>query len=193
MRRTAPFAMCAATLTLLAGCAGSTAGEPAATDPPSSTRPSTEDSSESAPESAPESEAPAHSLARLCELLSPEEAQKLGGSAEGEKGNSISDGHEQCTWSSDTSLVIGVQPGLKTTSVRTGPGITNTPTTIDGLTAVQSKESDPIVVCQVLVDLPSGNLFGTSAALLTGGAGEYDPCTLATEMANIIVPKVNDQ
>lgn len=105
----------------------------------------------------------------------------------------MSDGHAQCTWSGDTSLVVGVQPGLKTTNVRTGPGITNTPTTVHGLTAVQSKETDPIVVCQVLIDLPSGNLFGTSAALLSGGEGKYDPCTLANEMANIIVPRVKDR
>lgn len=90
-------------------------------------------------------------------------------------------------------MVVGVQPGLKTTNVRTGPGITNTPTTVDGLTAVQSRETDPIVMCQVLIDLPDGNLVGTSAALLSGGEGEYEPCTLANEMANIIVPRVNDK
>lgn len=185
----AQLATCAATLTALAGCGDSTAGEPTATDPAGSTTPSTPEPSESSPES----EAPDYSLARLCELLSAAEAQELGGSADGEEGNSISDGHEQCTWRGDTSLVVGVQPGLKTTSVRSGPGITNTPTAIDGLTAVQSKETDPIVICQVLIDLPGGNLFGTSAALLTGGAGKYDPCTLATEMANIIVPRVKDQ
>ncbi|HEY0449135.1 DUF3558 domain-containing protein [Actinophytocola sp.] len=174
------------TLSVLAGCGSSTAGEAKATDSPSPTEPSAQESSS-------ENKAPGYSLARLCGLLSSGESRRLGGSAEGEQGNSVSDGHAQCTWSGDTSLVVGVQPGLKTTNVRTGPGITNTPTTVHGLTAVQSKETDPIVVCQVLIDLPSGNLFGTSAALLSGGEGKYDPCTLANEMANIIVPRVKDR
>jgi len=185
VRASAPI-VCAAALTALVGCGDSTAGTPVSADqrsaePPSTARPETT------------SDAPDYSLAHLCELLASDEAQRLGGSAEGEEGNSISDGHAQCTWSGDTSLVVGVQPGLRTTSVRTGPGITNTPTTVDGLTAVQSRETDPIVICQVLIDLPDGNLFGTSAALLTGGEGEYEPCTLANELAKIIVPRVKNQ
>ena len=76
---------------------------------------------------------------------------------------------------------------------RKGPGVTNTPVTVDGLAATQSLETEPIVTCQVLIDMPDGNLLGTSAGALTGGEGKYDPCTLATRMANLIVPRVKDK
>jgi hypothetical protein len=169
-------------LAVLAGCGTATAGKPVATDPPGPSRSSAPSTSES----------PDYSLARLCELLSPQETESLGAAGAGEEGNSISDGHAQCTWTGDTSLVVGVQPGLTTKSAPAGPGITNKPTTVQGLHAVESRQTDPIVTCQLLVDLPGGNLFGTSAALLTGGEGKYEPCTLASEMADIVVPRVKD-
>ena len=136
---------------------------------------------------------PKYSLARLCELLSPDEAQQLGGSAEGEKGNSIADGHTICTWSEATSLVVGFQEGTTTAQVDTGPGITNTPTTIDGLPAVQQLETDTVITCDVLVDLPSGRMLHATAAVLSAGEGKYDPCQVATQLADLIVPRVKDQ
>jgi hypothetical protein len=171
---------CAAALVLLCGCGTSRAGVPVAADPPSTV------------DSPTESEAPEYSLARLCELLSPEEAQRMGGSAEGEKGNNIRDGHALCTWSDETSLIVGVQPGVKSNGGNKGPGITNTPITVGGLPAIQSLETEPVVTCQVLIDLPDGNLLGTSAGTLTRGEGKYDPCTLAKQMADLIVPRVKD-
>ncbi|MGH3762850.1 DUF3558 domain-containing protein [Actinophytocola sp.] len=184
MRRLALSVGCAAAVTVLAGCGMSTAGEAVVTDP--STDASTVDATTT-------SAAPDYSLARLCELLSPDEARRMGGSPEGEEGNSIRDGHEQCTWADETSLIVGVQPGARAGDGNTGPGIVNTPITIDGLPAVQSLEKEPVVTCQVLADLPGGNLLGTSAGTLTRGEGKYDACTLAKQMAEIIVPRVKDQ
>jgi len=173
----------AAALTVLAACDSATAGDP---EPAGSSSATTE-------ESTSESKAPEYSLARLCELLSPEEAQELGGSDEGEKGNSTSDGHAICKWSDETNLVVGFQDGLTTANADTGAGITNTPTTIDGLPAVQSLQNDVVVICEVLVDLPSGRLFTSSATVLSAGEGKYDPCQVATQLSNLIIPRVNDQ
>ena len=139
------------------------------------------------------SKPPNYSLARLCELISAEEAQALGGSAEGEEGNSVADGHDICSWADETSLVLGFQEGVTTAQVDTGPHITNTPITVNGLPAVQSLSTDSIVTCEILVDLPSGRLFASSVAVLSRGEGKYDPCDVATSLANLVVPRVADQ
>jgi hypothetical protein len=150
-------------------------------------------SAEPTEESTPDTESPKYSLARLCELMSADEAQELGGSAEGEKGNSAKDGHAVCQWADKTSLVVGFQEGLTTADAETGPGITLTPTTIDGLKAVQQLKTDPIAICQVMVELPSGKLFSTSGAVRSAGEGLYDPCQVAGQLANLIIPRVKDQ
>ncbi|MGB3443030.1 MAG: DUF3558 domain-containing protein [Actinophytocola sp.] len=170
-----------AVLFALAACNSATAGQPT-TETGSTEEPAEETTSE-----------PDYSLARLCELLTPDEAQQLGGSADGEKTNSVSDGHAICQWSDATTLVVGFQDGLTTANADTGRGITNTPTKVDGLPAVQSLQSDRFVVCEILVDLPSGRLFTSSASVLSAGEGKYDPCQVATELSNLIIPRVSDQ
>lgn len=176
-----------AVLTVLAACDSATAGQPL----PKET--SSRSSEEPTGESTSETKEPEYSLARLCELMSPDEAQRLGGSAEGEKGNSITDGHAICQWADETSLVVGFQNGMTTANAETGPGITNTPTTVDGLPAVQSLSTNPVAICQVLVELPSGKLFSVGASVRSAGEGKYDPCQVATQMSNLIVPRVKDQ
>lgn len=175
-----------AVLAVLAACDSATAGEPS----PKETSQSSEDPTT---EATSETKAPEYSLARLCELISPDEAQQLGGSGEGEKGNSTSDGHAICTWANETSLVVGWQEGTSTAQADTGPGITNTPTTIDGLTAVQSLSTNAVVICEILVDLPSGKMVAASATVLSAGEGKYDQCQVATQLANLIIPRVKDQ
>ncbi len=185
--RTAAYLVCATGLTAITGCGGdSTAGEAVATDPPARTETSTDDPPSSGAEKS------TYSLAELCGLLSSEEARRFGGSAEGTEGNSIKDGHEQCRWDDDTSLVIGVQPGGESANAPTGAGITNTPVEIDELTGVQSLATDPIPMCQVLVDLPDGNLISVGAAPLSGGEGKYEPCDVAKQLADLVVPRVKD-
>lgn len=184
-RRSAAVAV--AGLVMLSGaCSSATEGQP---EPTQTTRSSAEPTGESTSET----EEPDYSLARLCELISPEEAQELGGSAEGEEGNSTSDGHAVCQWADKTSLVVGFQDGMTTANAPTGQGVTNTPTTVDGLPAVQSLKTEPIVLCQVMVELPSGKLFTSSAALRSAGEGLYDPCQVATQLSNLIIPRVKDQ
>jgi hypothetical protein len=177
-----------AALVVLSGCSSSTDGQAAPT-----TESESQTSEAPTDETTSEQEEPDYSLARLCELLSPEEAQRLGGSPEGEKGNAINDGHEICTWADQTGLVVGFQDGTSTAQAPTGPSITNTPTKSDGLPAVQSLETDPVVICQVMVDLPSGKMFTSSARVRSAGEGKYDPCQVATELSNLIIPRVKDQ
>jgi hypothetical protein len=186
-KRSAVTVVGIAMLAVLAACDSATAGQPL----PKET--SSQSAEEPTEESSSETEAPEYSLAGLCELMSPDEAQELGGSAEGEKGNSTSDGHAICTWADATSLVVGWQEGTSTAQADTGPGITNTPTAIDGLPAVQSVSTNAVVICEILVDLPSGKMFAASATVLSAGEGKYDQCQVATQLANLIIPRVKDQ
>jgi hypothetical protein len=171
-------------LAILAACDSATAGQPL----PKGT------SEESTEESTSETKAPEYSLARLCELISPAEAQELGGSSEGEEGNSVADGHAICTWKDKTTLVVGWQDGTTTAQADTGPGITNTPMTVDGLPAVQSLQTkSTVVICEMLVDLPSGKMYGAAVSVRSAGEGQYDPCQVVGELSNLIIPRVKDQ
>ena len=178
MRRSALSVGCVA-LGVLAGCGTSTAGTPVARHLPSTV------------DSTTTSETPDYSLARLCELLAPEEARRMGGSATGEEGGSIRDGHALCMWADEMDLLVGVQPGVTANSGQ--PGQTNTPITVDGMPAILAKQTKPVVLCQVLVNLPDGNLLGAGAGPLSRGEGKYDSCVVAKEMAELIVPRVKDK
>ncbi len=184
MPTTKTWARAAATVVLSAAtaCTSATVGQPVPMP-----------SEQSKTTTATTSKEPDYSLARLCELLSPEEAQRFGGSAEGEEGNALNDGHAICEWADETSLIIGFQTGTSTAEADTGPDITNTPTTVDGLPAVLALSTDTVVICEMLVDLPSGRMVATGATVLSAGEGKYDPCEVATELANLIIPRVRDQ
>lgn len=128
----------------------------------------------------------------LCGLLTEEEATGLGAPEPPEEGYSTSDGHPQCTWDGDMSLVVGWSTGHTTATTYTGPGITLTPTQVHGLSAVQSKDVGPPVICQVLVDLPDG-VLGSAVLLQLSGEGRYDECAVAADAMNIIIPKVTEK
>jgi uncharacterized protein DUF3558 len=171
-----------AMLTAVSACDNATAGQP---QPTETTKQSASETSKSQEQK--------YSMARLCDLLSPEEAQQLGGSAAGEEGNALSNGTKVCTWKDKTGLTVGFQENTTTAQANTGPDITNTPTTVDGLTAVLAKSTDTIVVCQMLVDLPNGWMYAGSVSVRSAGEGQYDPCQVATQLANLVVPRVKDQ
>lgn len=177
-----------AMLTVVAACDSATAGSPQPTD---TAKTSTSENTES-PETS-ESKDKKYSIARLCELLSPEEAQQLGGSPEGEEGHALSNGMPVCEWKDKTGLTVGFQEGTSTAQADTGPDITNTPTTVDGLPAVLAKSTDTVVTCQMLVDLPNGWMYAGSVSVRSAGEGLYDPCDVATKLANLIIPRVKDQ
>jgi Protein of unknown function (DUF3558) len=189
--RTVVCIVCAAGLSAITGCGGdSTVGEPVAKDPPGQTRTGQETGDQpSSPSRSPES---SYSVADLCGLLSVEEVERLGAAGEGTVGYSMKDGHEQCRWDDETQLVIGLQPNGRSKNAPTGAGITNTPVEIDGLTAVQSAATEPIISCQLLVDLPTSGLISLSAAPLSSGVGKYEPCDVAKQMADLVVPRVKD-
>jgi hypothetical protein len=169
---------------LTAACDSATAGQPQPTDTAKKT---------STSETTTTSQKQEYSISALCGLLSPEEAQQLGGSAVGELGNALSNGMPICAWKDKTGLNVGFQEGTSTAQANTGPNITNTPTTVDGLTAVLAKTTESIVICQMLVDLPSGKMYAGSVSVRSAGEGQYDPCQVATDLANLIIPRVKDQ
>ncbi|WP_459719011.1 DUF3558 domain-containing protein [Actinophytocola sp. KF-1] len=179
--KAAGSAVAAAVILAVAACNSATVGKPTPV-------PGESQSSEAVTQ-----EAPDYSLARLCELLSPEEAQQFGGSAEGEEGHALSDGHDICEWADETSLIIGFQTGTSTAEADTSPDIENTSTTVDGLPAMLALTTDPVVICEMLVDLPSGRMVATGATVLSAGEGKYDPCEVATDLANLIIPRVRDR
>lgn len=180
--------VCAAGLTAITGCGGdSTAGEPVAKDPPGQ---ETGDQPSAPPRTQPRGSS--YSVTDLCGLLSVEEVERFGAAGEGTSGYSTKNGHEQCRWDDETQLVIGHEPNGTSKNPPTGAGITNTPTEIDGLTAVQSASTEPIIACQLLVDLPTSGLISLSAAPLSSGVGKYEPCDVAKQMADLVVPRVKD-
>jgi hypothetical protein len=185
-RPSAAAAVAGLVVACLVSCDSATSGSPVASGGTTSTTgsPTTPETEET---SAPP---PDFSGDGLCDLLTPEEAQRFGGSPGGEPGNSIRDGHPQCQWTADTSLLIGFQQGNQSKNARTGAGITNTQLTVDGFTAVQSRELEPVEVCQVLVDITPEALVYVSATNQAGGEGRYQPCEVANQLADIVIPKV---
>lgn len=176
----------AAGLTVLTACGGeSTAGEPAATDPPAST------SAEAGSPPSSEDGSGDYSLSDLCGLLTAEEAEDMGAAAPGRPGNSISDGHPLCTWSNETSLVVRLQEGRDLATVRPSDDVTVTETTVAGVPAIKVRTAS-INACEIAVETASDNLVGASAAPLSAGEGKYDPCVVADEFAAIVVPRVKD-
>lgn len=175
-----------AVLTAVSACDNATAGQPQPTDTAKKT--STSETTETS-----QSQEQKYSTTALCGLLSPEEAQQLGGSAEGELGTALSNGTKVCEWKDKTGLTVGFQENTTTAQANTGPNITNTPTTVDGLTAVLAKSTDTVVICQMLVDLPSGKMYAGAVSVRSAGEGQYDPCEVATQLANLIIPRVKDQ
>lgn len=165
---------------LAAGCGAPVAGEPTR-ESGSKTLPQGDSTKTS-------TKAP-HSVGDLCGLLTEDEATGLAALSDPEEGFSTFDGHPQCTWSGDASLTIGWSEGKNTTMAAKGPEITLTPTEIHGRTAVQSKEVSTVVICQVLTDI-TGGMISATVTLNLSGEGRYDECKVATDAANIIVPKV---
>ena len=173
----------------LTGCQSQTNGRPsAAVDPASS---STDTTTRSTSPSSGANEDLDLSNTALCDLLTADEAEKLGSSATGTPGNSTADGHPLCQWTQDTGLIVGFQKDVQSTSAQSKPGVTITPTTISGHRAAQSQEVDSVgEVCQIFIDITDRTMLSVSAYNRSGGEGKYVPCDVANDLANIVVPKV---
>jgi hypothetical protein len=173
--------------TTLAGCSSPTAGEPTSTgDAPSETSTSQQSTDGADPTTSAE---PSFTNTQLCGLLNSDEAVQLGGSATGKTGYSTMDGHPQCSWRNETVLVVGFQENGVSGNDPTGPDVTNTPTTVAGYPAVQSLATDPIDICQMLVDVTDKAVIGVAASIQSSGEGKYVPCDVAKALAEIVIPK----
>jgi len=178
---TAATLLCAAGLTVLAACGQSTAGEPVASDSPAPEEQQT----------SPTSEPDDYTLGDLCGLLEPEEAERLHVAPEGRPTNSVTTGADLCTWRDEMYLVAGVQPGVTTDGLESGPDRILEPAEVAGMSAVR-KKTPSLNGCELLFELPSDNLFSVSAGPLSAGEGKYDSCAVVDEFATITVPRVKD-
>ena len=181
---TAAALLCAAGLTVLAACGQSTAGEPTPSDV---SAPAEQTASETAPTSEPD----AYTLDDLCGLLEPEDATRLHAEPGGRPTNSVSTGADLCTWSGEMHLVAGVQPGVTTEGMESGPDRILEPAEVAGMSALR-KKTPSLKTCELLFELPSDNLFSISAGPLSAGEGKYDSCAVVDEFAAITVPRVKD-
>lgn len=171
----------AALILATTGCTTSTEGRPSAGEP---TQTSPRETSTSA-------SSPTFSNTQLCGLLTSEEAQSLGASPTGEAGYSLSDGSPLCQWNGDTGLTVAFQQDKQSKNTQPEPNVTITPTTIAGLTAVQSHRVEPnIDFCQYMVDVTDSTMMSGGATVLTGGEGKYVPCDVAKQFVETIIPKV---
>ncbi len=180
-----------AAVALLAGCGSSTAGQPAPVAGSGTNAGSAEPTSTTSTTS---SSAPAltdMTNNQLCGLLTAAEATQLGGSEKGEPGYSTTNAHPQCQWSNETSLNIDFGKNTRSSQAPTGDGITNTPTTVAGLTAVLSHRQSAVrEFCQVIVDVTETATMAFGSGLHDSGKGKYEPCDVARRLAEIVIPKV---
>ncbi len=127
---------------------------------------------------------------QICALLTSAEATQLGGSEQGRPSFSTTNAHPLCQWSKDTSLNIDFGRNTRSSQAPTGDGITNTPTSVAGLSAVLSHKTGVREFCQVIVDVTDTATMGFGSGLHDSGQGKYEPCDVARRLAEIVIPKV---
>ena len=169
---------------LVAGCGTSTAGQPA---PPTGSTPVTTTTSTTTSSAPPLTDM---TNTQICALLTATEATRLGGSETGRPSFSTTNAHPLCQWSNETSLNIDFGKDTRSSQAPTGEGITNTPTTVAGLTAVLSHKTGIREFCQVIVDVTDTATMGFGSGLHDSGKGKYEPCDVARRLADIVIPKV---
>ncbi len=174
-------------LAIAAGCSspvtGSASTPTGTTGAPSSSAAEATTSASAAPKSS-------FTNADLCELLTVAEAARFG-AEEPSPTYGTGNGHPQCQWRGETSLTLDFSPDSATDQRRTGPTITTTETTVAGLPAVLQRNTEPVEFCQLIVRVNGGaSTMSTGAGVLTRGKGKYEPCEVATELADIVIPKV---
>lgn len=125
---------------------------------------------------------------QLCELLTVAEAARFG--AENPRPtNSAMTGNPQCGWGGDVSIVIDFATGGW--GGVSGPKVTSSDIEIAGSEAKLQKTSDVVERCQVVFPLNGGKAgMATGASVLSGGKGKYEPCDVAKQLAEIVIPKV---
>lgn len=170
----------------LAGCGNSTAGQPA----PATTGGTGSESTSARTTTSVRRPLTELTNNQLCGLLTAQEATLLGGSDEGKPGFSVTTAHPLCQWSKDTTLNIDFGKDSRSTQAPTGEGITNTPTTVAGLSAMRSHKTGVREFCQVIVDVTETATMAFGSGLHDSGKGKYEPCDVARRLAEIVIPKV---
>ncbi|MFC5286795.1 DUF3558 family protein [Actinokineospora guangxiensis] len=126
----------------------------------------------------------------LCELLTPAEAAKFG--AENPRPtNSFQTGNPQCGWMGETSIVMDYGADASGGIGVSGPNVETTDITIAGTDALLQRITDKTVFCQVAFAVNGGKSgLAVGAGVLSRGEGKYEPCDVAKQLAEIVIPKV---
>jgi hypothetical protein len=126
----------------------------------------------------------------LCELLTSAEAGTFG--AENPRpNNSIKTGNPQCGWVGETSLVIDYASDASGGIGVSGANVETTNITVAGTDALLQRITDRTVFCQVAFAVNDGKSgMATGASVLSRGEGKYEPCAVAKQLAEIVIPKV---
>jgi hypothetical protein len=176
---------------LCVGCSESTGGQATgapSTAPPSSTLPTVPPTSSSA-DSGMKGKTE-FSQEELCEVLTGDEAQQLGGSEQGDPGMNVTNEAPLCQWTDATSLVVGFRPNAVVAGLESGPTIKKSKIEINGIPAVLSDNRKLGGLCQVGIDLTDHSDLVVGVSVLSAGEGKYDKCDVAKQMATIIFSKV---
>jgi hypothetical protein len=125
----------------------------------------------------------------MCDLLSGAEAERLGGSSEGEPSRNVITEGPLCKWSNATSIVATFLDYAVASQLKSGPTITKTKIQIAGTSATQSDDTSDGGLCQVGFDLTDHSSLIVGVTVLTDPA-KYKRCDVAKQVAAIILSKV---
>lgn len=126
----------------------------------------------------------------LCDLLTGDEAQQLGSSADGTPSMNVVTEAPICQWVGDTTLGIAYRSNAVVADLTSGSGITKTNIQIGGIPAVQADNKNSGGLCQVGIDLTNHSDLVVGVSVLSAGEGKYDRCDVAKQMATIVFSKV---
>lgn len=126
----------------------------------------------------------------LCELLTSDEAQQLGGSAEGRPGMNVVYKAPICQWVDKTSILVVYRPNAVLKGAEYGPTVTHKNIDVNGIQAVLFDNTKLGGLCQVGIDLTDHSDLVVGVAVLSSGEGKYNKCDVAKQMAAFVFPKV---
>jgi uncharacterized protein DUF3558 len=184
----------AAVVALCAACTNETSGQATGTSP---NTPSSPAATTTAPPSVTSTSADPGMKGKteftqeeLCTLLTSDESQQLGASAEGKPTMNVVTEAQVCQWSDETVIIVGYRPNAVTAGLESGPTITKSKIKINGIPAILSDNKKPGGICQVGIDLTDHSELVVAVGVHDSSAGKWNRCDTAKTMANIVFSRV---
>lgn len=87
------------------------------------------------------------------------------------------------------AALLGAGLFTLTSCAHTEPGHASPAPTASPQSAV-SKMTEVIVMCQVIVDISPASAMSFIASMQSSGEGKYEPCDVASKLANVVIPKI---